>query len=320
MHSLTDNFECNAASKETMYASCLKTVCEESFVRSNYNDYTLLKEFRLLGDSKVYIFKTSFGNILVTNRLDFKYETWDRIIAFTDFKDKENPQLSEMWINLSATDSVIDFSNHYKIVFPQMHKVASSKHKLWLYILKLLPQKISKLYRMGVPTHLIGRALACNSIAEIKADVLGMKNLHPKLMTMPPTWRKIAIHANLYLPPELLNKLAPLQILKFSKLKARLGYQINFDSVAADILSDKLNAKDFLVAVKYLNLESERSYSKMTKVVEHCYKGIGLGYYFEYPNRQSWLTYKYLYSFIYRKGSSNCTASYDLLLPYQYTR
>lgn len=289
--------------------------------KNKLNEYKLIKEFRLLKQCVVYVYINN-SNFLISNSKDLSAISWkDNIVAFSEFKDKENPTLSEMHINLNSISSGINFNQPVDLWLSETHKFKHSKRKLWCYILKLLPRKISNLYRMGVPTHLLSQAMQCKSTTEIKENVFKLKGLHPKLIAMPPTWHRYALRASVQFNSNLIDKLKPLQILKLQKLFNRAPGVLNESLVLKDLENGNLDIKEFLEAAKYLNLQSTfASYKKASGVVTGAMRTIGCGDWFVYPNRPSLLMYKYLYTFIHRRGSSKCTASFDLLLPYQPTR
>lgn len=278
--------------------------------------YKLIKEFCLIKDNYIYIYQDQKTNdLFVSTNKSIEKTSNQQLVLMTAYNTNASNIMEKISIRIDHAVAV-NVSWNLPTVGQMMHtgkKIASSRRKLWLYLLKLLPSNITNLYRMGVPTALMRNALSCTSIAEVKEKVLGMTNMHPKLMAMPPTWRNFASYANAHFDNDFITALKPLEILKMVKLSRQSAALV--DNVRDDIVAGVVSAKDFLNSVKYLNYTS---YSpKMYSVVNSAFTTIGLGHYFQYPNRPEYLTYKYLYTFIRRKGSSKCTASYDLLLQYQ---
>lgn len=278
--------------------------------------YKLIKEFCLIKDNYIYIYQDQKTNdLFVSTNKSIEETNNQQLVLMTAYNTNASSIMQKISIRIDHAVAVN--VNWNLLTVGQMmrtsKKISSSRRKLWLYLLKLLPSNITNLYRMGVPTALMSSALLCASIAEVKEKVLGMTNMHPKLMAMPPTWRNIASYANAHFDNDFITALKPLEILKMVKLHRNSSILV--DNVRDDIVAGVISAKDLLNSVKYLNYTS---YSpKMYSVVNSAFMTIGLGYYFQRPKRANYLTYKYLYTFIRRKGSAKCTASYDLLLQYQ---
>lgn len=309
-----DSYECHT---ESVKVTSVELAFRQKYHLSEKRNYKLVKEFCLLEDNFVYVFIDSDNNdLFISAHKDLNKVEWHEVVLMTTYEYNQE-LMNNIFINIhaarlkynAATDLYSD-----KLYYQRALKTRGSQRKLWQYILKLLPAQMTKLYRMGIPTVHMARALKCNSIQEVKMNVLNMKDMHEKLMGMPPTWHKIANAAHLLFSTELINKLKPLQIVKL--LKFRKAVPALVDAMIPDIISGKLNPADAIKALSYLNMQKPHS-NNMYLRVDSLFKNFGWSEYTYYPNRPGLLMYKYLYTFIHRKGSPNCTASYDLLLPYQ---